>query len=85
MHQPVIATALLVVVAGLTTAMAQSPASSESGAASPTVTPQVAATGSIRSTRESGADADARLCLEFPTNAQVIMCAEKYRRDRRRT
>lgn len=24
-------------------------------------------------------DADARHCLEFPSNQQVIMCAEKYR------
>lgn len=85
MQQPAIATALLVVVAGLTTAMAQSTAPSESSAASPTATPQVAAKGSMRSARESAADADARLCLEFPTNAQVITCAEKYRRDRRRT
>ncbi|HEX8011268.1 MAG TPA: hypothetical protein VF814_10075 [Casimicrobiaceae bacterium] len=23
--------------------------------------------------------ADARVCLEFPTNAQVIQCSEKYR------
>ena len=84
MQQPVIAAALLVVVAGLTTAMAQSTAPSESSAASPTATPQVVAKESIRSASEPAADADARLCLELPTNAQVIMCAEKYRRDRRR-
>jgi hypothetical protein len=24
------------------------------------------------------ANADARHCLEFPTNVQIIMCAEKY-------
>jgi hypothetical protein len=29
-------------------------------------------------------DKDARRCLEFPTNAQVIMCAEKYRSYKRR-
>jgi hypothetical protein len=23
--------------------------------------------------------ADARVCLEFPTNLQIIRCAEKYR------
>jgi hypothetical protein len=33
--------------------------------------------------RSGIADADARLCLEFPTNMQVIMCAEKYRPKRR--
>ncbi len=28
-------------------------------------------------------DADARRCLEFPTNLQVHICAEKYRSHRR--
>jgi hypothetical protein len=27
---------------------------------------------------------DPRVCLEFPTNAQVIACAEKFRSHRRR-
>jgi len=85
MHQPVIAIALCAVLAGLTTAVAQSPAPSESGAVSPTATPQVATKGAVRPARESATDADARLCLEHPTNAQVIMCAETYRLDRRRS
>jgi hypothetical protein len=29
--------------------------------------------------RRSWTWADARVCLEFPTNPQVIRCAEKYR------
>lgn len=29
------------------------------------------------------ADADARRCLEFPTNLQVHVCAEKYRSHKR--
>ncbi|MGE5142216.1 MAG: hypothetical protein ACM3OA_02145, partial [Acidobacteriota bacterium] len=29
--------------------------------------------------KAAGTPADARMCLEFPTNAQVIACAEKYR------
>lgn len=28
--------------------------------------------------------ADPRVCLEFPTNAQVVACAEKHRRHGRR-
>jgi hypothetical protein len=28
------------------------------------------------------ANADARLCLEFPTERMVIMCTEKYRLDK---
>lgn len=29
--------------------------------------------------RRAAAHADARVCLEFPTDLQVIACAEKYR------
>ena len=85
MNEKAIATTLFAVLAGLATAMAQSPAPSEGSTATPAATPQREAKGSIRSARESATDADARLCLEFPTNTQVIMCAEKYRPDRRRS
>ena len=30
-------------------------------------------------TRGSWGRADARVCLEFPTNLEIIKCAEKYR------
>ena len=85
MNQPVIVTTLVALLAGLTTAMAQSPTQSDGSAGSPTAASQSATKGSIRSARESATDADARLCLELPTNAQVIACAEKYRPDRRRS
>lgn len=32
-----------------------------------------------RAVRVGWARADARVCLEFPTNLQIIKCAEKYR------
>jgi hypothetical protein len=32
-----------------------------------------------RATRGSWTPADARVCLEFPTNLEIIKCAEKYR------
>ena len=32
-----------------------------------------------RATRSSSTRPDARVCLEFPTNLQIIKCAEKYR------
>ena len=32
-----------------------------------------------RAARGSWTRADARVCLEFPTNLQIIKCAEKYR------
>jgi hypothetical protein len=85
MNQKMIASALFAVLAGLTTVYAQSPMPSDASAATPTATPQRDTKGSLRSARESVADADARLCLELPTNMQVIMCAEKYRLDRRRS
>ena len=32
-----------------------------------------------RASRRVPSTADARVCLEFPTNLQIIKCAEKYR------
>ena len=32
-----------------------------------------------RVTRVAATRADARVCLEFPTNLQIIKCAEKFR------
>jgi hypothetical protein len=67
---------LLAVLAALPLAVAQgTPAgSSTQGAA--------AGAGTAPSPRASAGDP--RVCLEFPTNVQVITCAEKYRPQRRR-
>lgn len=40
---------------------------------------------SRKDARERKANADARLCLEFPTNLMIMKCAEKYRPDKRGT
>jgi hypothetical protein len=32
-----------------------------------------------RASRRAPSTADARVCLEFPTNLQIIKCADKYR------
>jgi hypothetical protein len=40
---------------------------------------------SRKDARERKANADARLCLEFPTNLMIVKCAEKYRLDKRET
>ena len=40
---------------------------------------------SRKDARERKANADARLCLEFPTNLMIHKCAEKYRPDKRET
>jgi hypothetical protein len=47
------------------------PASAPAKAAHPKAAP--------RATNRTSTWADARVCLEFPTNAQIIKCSEKYR------
>jgi len=48
-------------------------------AAAPIAAPsQEAAKPPIQANARVAPDADARACLEFPTNLQIIKCAEKY-------
>lgn len=56
-------------------AQAPSPASGTSQAAANTP----ASSAPARAKKGEGGHADARVCLEFATNLQVIQCAEKYR------
>ena len=67
--------AVLALAAGPLCAQAPSPApDANRGAANP---PAPSAPARAKS---SAADpADARVCLEFPTNLEIIRCAEKYR------
>ena len=75
---------LFSLLAVLPTAIAQSPPPPGTGAAALTNAPPPERTRpSARANRDAGADADARLCLEFPTNLEVIRCAEKYRQHKR--
>jgi hypothetical protein len=53
----------------------QAPAA-KAGSARPAKAPAKAAP---RATNRTSAWADARVCLEFPTNAQIVKCSEKYR------
>jgi len=39
---------------------------------------------SVRADPSAGPDADARACLEFATNPEVITCAEQYRPHKRK-
>ena len=76
-----IATAALVILAlaALAPAVAQSPlpnASPGASAIAPSDQTTEATTATVRSNRD--AVADARICLELPTNLQIIKCAEKY-------
>ena len=52
------------------------PAAPATAAAAPT---DVKAQPMTRASRRAPSTADARVCLEFPTNLQIIKCADKYR------
>lgn len=66
------------ILAAIPAAVAQSPAPDASPGASAVAPSQEGTKRPIRVSRHAAMDADARLCLEFPTNFQVILCAEKY-------
>jgi hypothetical protein len=71
-------------LAALPPAIAQGPApSTGTGAAGAAASPAPPA-ASAGANRAAARDADARVCLEFASNLQVIACAEKYRRHRRK-
>jgi hypothetical protein len=63
-------------------ASAQSSAPNAPSGASVIVPPKVEQNAPTRTRSDSRADADARRCLEFATNLEVIACAEKYRSHR---
>ncbi|MEO8344642.1 MAG: hypothetical protein ABI607_03005 [Betaproteobacteria bacterium] len=67
------------ILATLPQAVAQSSAPNASPNMSGVATPQDEVKPPIRLNRVAVTDADARRCLEFATNLEVIVCAEKYR------
>ncbi len=62
-------------------AIAQTAPPAASPGPSATAASDEAAKAPAPAKRDSGRDA--RLCLEFPTNLQIIACAEKYRTHKR--
>jgi uncharacterized lipoprotein YbaY len=68
----IIAASALFAAASAAQTPAPAPASAATGA-------QPEPTSAASSATRGKAHADARVCLEFPTNAQIIQCAEKYR------
>ena len=71
------------VLVAVSSAGAQSPPSAPSIPA-PALTPAEKAPSSpSRANRDAVAGADARRCLEFSTNMEIIKCAEKYLQRRR--
>ena len=59
-------------------AVAQAQKDAPTAAAAP-APPSAEKRAAPRATRGSWTRADARVCLEFPTNLEIIKCAEKYR------
>lgn len=63
-------------------AVAPAPAAATPKVAAQSVAPApapAAAAPAARAKKRAWTRADARVCLEFPTNLQIIRCAEKYR------
>jgi hypothetical protein len=75
---------LLSVLAALSTAFARDPAPSLGSGTAGVELGQATLQRPAAPAREALPDMDARHCLEFPTNLQVIVCAEKYRPHRRK-
>lgn len=78
------AAVLLSVLAAIGTAYAKDPAPPGMAEAAPVALTQGSARPASRAEGAGAADADARACLEQPTNLRVIACAEKYRQHRKR-
>jgi hypothetical protein len=64
---------------GQTQAAAPTSAPAASASAALAAAPQPATKPAKRLTHHVPSKADARNCLEFPNNMQIIKCAEKYR------
>ena len=81
MSRVAIAPLFLVVMATCAPALAQSgPVTGTFGVVAPS-----APAAPMRGTAEGPPSRhDPRVCLEFPTNAQIIACAEKFRSHKRR-
>lgn len=62
---------------------AQPSVAADAAAAAPPDPPKKPSTR--KDARERKANADARLCLEFPNNLMIVKCAEKYRPDKPET
>ena len=79
--------AIASVMTAITAASGQAPAPAAPAPATPAATaapapaaspPKLDQQPAARASRISIVDADARNCLEFPSNPEIIKCAEKY-------
>lgn len=75
---------LLSTLAAIGLAAAKDPAPPGMADAAPVVLTQGSAKPASRAEGAGAADADARACLDQPSNLRIIACAEKYRQHGKR-
>ena len=83
MNRRDMAVILFSILAALPSAFARNPAPTDIAGAPTVGTAQAVPKAPTGPKRDAAADVDARRCLEFPSDLQVIMCAEKYRSHKR--
>jgi hypothetical protein len=87
MNRSKIAVLVFSMLTALTSALAQTPAPGGGPAAAPAASsaasPNEETKPPTRSNRDAATEADARSCLDLPSNLEVIKCAEKYRSHKR--
>jgi hypothetical protein len=79
MKRVVASLAVGAILAALSPESAHAQAAQGAPAAAAPAPPAAEKRAEPRAARGSWTRADARVCLEFPTNLQIIKCAEKYR------
>lgn len=79
MKQIAVVVPLVAALAMLSSATVLSQTQSAQGAVTGAVPQQEKTQPAARTARRSRADVDARHCLQFATNLEIIRCAEKYR------
>ena len=77
-------TLMFTILAGSAAVVAQTPAPNAGTAAPVAATSPAPARAAAEASRASTSSADARNCLEFSTNLEVIKCAEKYLQRKRK-
>ena len=78
MNRRVTTALVLALLAASSAAIAQNPAPNPGAGAAVVAPPQEQARPPAQPNRSAAADADARRCLDFPDNSEVIKCAERY-------
>jgi len=79
MKSSAFAVVLLLAMANATSAQTPAPSPNAPAATAKVASPEKTADVALAADRQLPSSLDPRVCLEFPTSAQVIACAEKYR------